>query len=127
MKKEEDYYNVKSILEGDGLLKVNRSSNGRGLRFPVYLTERMQNAEIDALDLSERAKNCLKRAGIHTIGDLCECIHSSSELKTIRNCGSKSAAEIMDKLFYVNYMSLSPGKRNEFIAKVIQMNAVTVE
>lgn len=125
MEKEEDYCNVKRILEVGGLVKVNRLSNGRGLRFPIYITERMQNTEIDALDLSERAKNCLKRAGIHTIGDLCERIHSSSDLKTIRNCGSKSVAEIMDKLFYLNYMSLSPEKRKEYIVKVIQMNAVT--
>lgn len=127
LKKEAEYCNVKSILEVGGVFKVNRVNNGRGLRFPIYLTERMQNTDIDALELSVRASNCLKRAGIHTIGGLCERIHSSSDLKTLRNCGNTSIAEIMDKLFYANYMSLPAEKRNEYIAKVIQMNTVTLE
>ena len=122
MKKDDEYCRVISILEKIDGLKVHRVSGGRGLKFPVYMSEKMPNTDIDNLELSVRASNCLKRSGIHTIGELCETVHSSSDLKAIRNCGSTSIAEIMDKLFYLNYMSISPERRGEYIARVIQMN-----
>lgn len=48
------------------------------------------------LDLGVRAYNCLKRAGINTIGDLLAL--SPSELNRIRNLGKKSLDEILQKL-----------------------------
>ena len=104
--KKEDYSNVKSILEGTDMLSVHPATKGLGLKFPVYLSRTMEEEDIAVLELSVRAMNCLKRSGIHTIGDLCERIHSSSDLRTIRNCGNTSVAEIMDKLFLYNYMQL---------------------
>ena len=119
---DKEYSNIKSILEDNGILEVNRVNNGRGLRFPIYMTERMRNTDLDTLELSVRASNCLKRAGMHTIGDLCERIHSSSDLRTIRNCGSTSVAEIMDKLFRFNFESIPIDKRGEYIVEVIKAN-----
>lgn len=119
---DKEYSNIKSILEDNGILEVNRVNNGRGLRVPIYMTERMRNTDLDTLELSVRASNCLKRAGMHTIGDLCERIHSSSDLRTIRNCGSTSVAEIMDKLFRFNFESIPIDKRDEYIVEVIKAN-----
>ena len=48
------------------------------------------------LDLSVRAYNCLKRAGINTIGDLMSM--SPTEVNQIRNLGKKSLDEILQKL-----------------------------
>lgn len=117
------YCNVKEILEGTGIVNVKESTKTGGLRFPVYLSPRMEEADIEVLELSVRSYNCMKRAGISTIGELCERIHSSSDLKTIRNCGSTSVAEIMDNLFAYNYNSLKPERRAGYIAKVIEMNS----
>lgn len=97
-------------------------SRGGKFRFPIYMTEALENTNIEALDLEVRAINCLKRAGIHTIGDLCGRIHCSSDLNSIRCCGKTSIAEIMDKLFAYQYSVLSPEHRYEFLAKVIEMN-----
>ena len=69
----------------------------------------------------------MKRAGINTIGDLCEKVHSSADLKTLRNCGNTSVAEIMDKLFLYNYQQLKPERRGVYLAKVVEMNARVVE
>jgi len=51
---------------------------------------------IEDLDLSVRSYNCLKRAGIHTVGDLIE--RSESEMLKVRNLGQKSLDEVIRKL-----------------------------
>lgn len=51
---------------------------------------------IDDLDFSVRAYNCLKRAGINTLGDLTE--KSELEMMKIRNLGKKSLKEVVDKI-----------------------------
>ena len=51
---------------------------------------------IDDLDFSVRAYNCLKRAGINTLGDLTD--KSELEMMKIRNLGKKSLKEVIDKI-----------------------------
>ena len=51
---------------------------------------------IDDLDFSVRAYNCLKRAGINTLGDLTE--KSELEMMKIRNLGKKSLKEVIEKI-----------------------------
>ena len=51
---------------------------------------------IDDLDLSVRAYNCLKRAGILTLHDLVD--KSENEMVKIRNLGKKSLKEVIDKV-----------------------------
>ena len=51
---------------------------------------------IDDLDLSVRAYNCLKRAGIMSLKDLVS--KSENEMMKIRNLGKKSLKEVMDKV-----------------------------
>jgi len=51
---------------------------------------------IDDLDFSVRAYNCLKRAGVNTLGDL--TAKSEIEMMKIRNLGKKSLKEVIDKI-----------------------------
>jgi len=51
---------------------------------------------IDELELSVRSFNCLKRAGIETIGEL--LMKSESELGAIPNFGQKSIEEVIENL-----------------------------
>ena len=51
---------------------------------------------IDELELSVRAYNCLKRAGINTIADLLD--KTIDDLGKVRNLGKKSIDEIEEKL-----------------------------
>jgi DNA-directed RNA polymerase subunit alpha len=51
---------------------------------------------IEELDLSIRSYNCLKREGIHTVGEL--VTRSEADLLDIRNFGSKSINEVREKL-----------------------------
>ncbi|NIZ92371.1 DNA-directed RNA polymerase subunit alpha [Kineococcus rubinsiae] len=52
--------------------------------------------EIEALDLTVRSYNCLKREGIHTVGELVS--RSEADLLDIRNFGQKSIDEVKAKL-----------------------------
>ena len=51
---------------------------------------------IDELELSVRSYNCLKRAGVETIGQL--VTKSKSELSAIPNFGDKSIEEVIETL-----------------------------
>jgi DNA-directed RNA polymerase subunit alpha len=51
---------------------------------------------IEELQLTIRSYNCLKREGIHTVGEL--VARSEADLLDIRNFGAKSIAEVKEKL-----------------------------
>lgn len=51
---------------------------------------------VEELDLSVRAYNCLKRAGLHSLSDLTSM--TENEMMKIRNLGKKSLKEVMDKI-----------------------------
>ena len=61
-------------------------------------TERDKALEmnIDELELSVRSFNCLKRAGINTVEELCN--HTSEDMMKVRNLGRKSLEEVLAKL-----------------------------
>lgn len=56
----------------------------------------VDSMSIDELELSVRSYNCLKRAGINTVGDL--RAKTLDELSKVRNMGRKSIDEILAKL-----------------------------
>lgn len=51
---------------------------------------------IEDLDLSERPRNCLKRAQVNTVGEL--LLKSEDDLLAITNFGQKSLDEVLEKL-----------------------------
>ena len=51
---------------------------------------------IEALELSERPRNCLRRSGIATVGDLVKC--TSGQLLDITNFGQRSLEEVQERL-----------------------------
>lgn len=58
--------------------------------------EKALEMTIEELDLSVRAFNCLKRAGVNTVGDLVN--KSPEEMMKVRNLGKKSLEEVITKL-----------------------------
>ena len=90
--------------------------------FNIFLTPKMSVTPIEALDLSPRAFNSLKRAGYSTIGELAEAIASGTEIGRIRNCGAKSRREIMEKLFFYQYSVLPKEKRADYVEKTVRLN-----
>ncbi|MBO4682833.1 MAG: DNA-directed RNA polymerase subunit alpha, partial [Bacilli bacterium] len=51
---------------------------------------------IEELDLSVRSYNCLKRANISSVLELCE--KTEDEMMKVKNLGKKSLKEIKEKL-----------------------------
>ena len=58
--------------------------------------DKVMEMTIEDLDLSVRAYNCLKRAGINTVADLIS--RSEDEMMKVRNLGRKSFEEVKEKL-----------------------------
>ncbi|EJP6472026.1 DNA-directed RNA polymerase subunit alpha [Clostridium sp. FAM 1755] len=58
--------------------------------------EKVLEMTIEELDLSVRSYNCLKRAGINTVQELCE--RSMDDMMKVRNLGKKSLEEVEQKL-----------------------------
>lgn len=58
--------------------------------------EKVLEMTIEELDLSVRSFNCLKRAGINTVGDLIN--KSEDDMMKVRNLGKKSLEEVVLKL-----------------------------
>ncbi|MEY3696380.1 MAG: hypothetical protein RJA41_30 [Actinomycetota bacterium] len=61
----------------------------------IYATEQL-GTPIEQLDLTVRSYNCLKREGVHTVGELLS--RSEADLMDIRNFGAKSIDEVKAKL-----------------------------
>lgn len=58
--------------------------------------EKALEMNIDELELSVRSYNCLKRAGINTVEELCD--RTSEDMMKVRNLGRKSLEEVLAKL-----------------------------
>ena len=58
--------------------------------------EKVLEMNIDELELSVRSYNCLKRAGINTVEELCN--RTSDDMMKVRNLGRKSLEEVLAKL-----------------------------
>ena len=58
--------------------------------------EKVMEMNIDELELSVRSYNCLKRAGINTVSELCS--KSQEDMMKVRNLGRKSLEEVLAKL-----------------------------
>lgn len=69
------------------------------------VVEKEPEFDIDSLELSVRAYNCLKRASINSMSELLKM--SEHDLLSIKNFGKKSADEVIEKLKEFGY-SLAP-------------------
>lgn len=69
--------------------------------------EKVREMNIDEVELSVRSYNCLKRAGINTVEELCN--KTSEDMMKVRNLGRKSLEEVLAKLKELG-LQLSPGE-----------------
>ena len=72
---------------GNAEIMVEKDDDGK---------EKVLEMTIEELDLSVRSFNCLKRAGINTVGDLIG--KSEDDMMKVRNLGRKSLDEVIGKL-----------------------------
>ena len=79
---------------------IDLSENARNAEVMVVKEEsnkeKVLEMSIDELELSVRSYNCLKRAGINTVQELCN--KTPEEMMKVRNLGRKSLEEVLEKL-----------------------------
>ena len=63
---------------------------------PTESKDKITDMPIEELELSVRSYNCLKRAGIGTVKELCD--KTSDDMMKVRNLGRKSLEEVLQKL-----------------------------
>ena len=63
-------------------------------------SSKVLSMSIEDLELSVRSSNCLRRAGINTVEELCNKI--SDDMMKVRNLGKKSLDEVLLKLKELN-------------------------
>lgn len=80
--------------------------------FPVY---HVTGVEVEELNLSTRAHNGLKRAGINTIDEILE-----KNLSNMRNLGVKSIKEIKNAVLNYSYDRLTDKQKAEFWNTVLR-------
>ena len=96
---------AKILSEHLGLL-VDLSEKGAGIEIlspdvAVDPNVQVDGMSIEDLELSVRSFNCLKRAGINTVAELCE--KTIEDMMKVRNLGKKSLDEIQFKLEEIGY------------------------
>lgn len=88
------------VLSDHLKLFVDLSENGRNAVVMVEKEEdekgKVLEMSIDELELSVRSYNCLKRAGINTVQELCS--KTTEDMMKVRNLGRKSLEEVLLKL-----------------------------
>lgn len=73
------------------------------------IPSRVYDAPIEELELTVRAYNCLKRAGITKVGEILRRMEKGEEeMLAIRNFGKKSLDELVERLQAKNYLNV-PG------------------
>ena len=75
----------------------------------------LYDQEIDSLGLNVRVYNCLRRAGISTVGEVVKSLsRGDDELLQIRNLGAKSLEELKERLRSMDLLpSSAPAEREE--------------
>jgi DNA-directed RNA polymerase subunit alpha len=81
------------------------------------IPSRVYDTAIEELELSVRAYNCLKRAGITKVGEVLERLQKGKdEILAIRNFGQKSLDELMDRLQAKGYLDTIQAPPDLFIS-----------
>ena len=119
--KTEQRQSLKQVMNSMEGVELKEKRGGK-FHFPLYMTKKMSETLLEALALSVRSNNALKRAGFRTIGDLAKSLSEGVELKSVRNCGAKSIREIMEQLFLYQYYLLRPEHRADYLLEVVAMN-----
>ena len=89
----EDVQNAKAAAIAEAREKAMRD-------FEQKIKEPLDDMTVEEMDFSVRSFNCLKRAGIHTLGDLRRL--TDEDLYRIRNLGRKGKEEVLSKLEVYN-------------------------
>jgi len=104
-----------TLIAGADVLPAEQApEEARGVPSRIY------DVPVEELELTVRAYNCLKRAGITRVGEVLERLEKGEEeILAIRNFGRKSLNELVERLEakgYLSAISYQPGSSDETVA-----------
>lgn len=108
-----------SIAAGFDRIKAEK---GARVKYPIFMSQSLMDADLSELELSVRASNSLRRYGFRTIGDLVDGIEKAEDLEKIRNCGKTSILEIMLTLMCYQFMQLDDKGQKKYITRMQELN-----
>ena len=114
-------------LEGTTIEEI-MITHSKMFHFKVNLSRSQMEQDIEVLDLTPRAYNCLRRAGINTLGSLInnystkEKLSSKQQLRRNRNLGEKTAIDILLKLFYYQFSITPDEEKADYMKSLIESN-----
>lgn len=123
----------KEVMEILGQMDIDEELmmlTGDKIRLGMFTTPKMRETDIAELDLSVRSFNCLRRSGKNTIGDIIAIVRQEGgddNLGKIRNCGTESQDEIMQKLFVWDYRHLTEWWQKAFLQEIRKRNPAVFE
>ena len=110
MKEQQKTEQLMRAADENGIIQTIIRTYGTRVSVNLPFDEQACAMSIDVLDLSVRASNALKRAGLLTISEVIEAIHSN-RLGSIRNLGRKTENEIKTRLLLFGYNRLPENTR----------------
>lgn len=93
----------------------------------IPIPQSLWETEITELQLSVRSSNGLMRAGLRTVGLVCDCIMSDRGLASLRNVGKKSIAEIKAAILTEAYARLDSSGKDAFWMRFVRENLGVIE
>ena len=109
--------NLRDQADKIGVLETLRQLGIRETIIPY--SKRIAELSIDEMNLTVRSSNGLKRASIHTFGQLKERLEIENGLINIRNIGQKILKEIKQLFFEECYTRLLPYEKAQYWQEVL--------
>ena len=114
-------------MESNGMIETKIEYFGENSEMELPFYEETKQKRIDEMGeefyLSVRAFNCMKRAGIDTVGKALEYIKNAN-LLTLRNLGLTTRAEIYVAVCNFGYKSLDEKSKKDFIKSLLKLNTL---
>ena len=112
---------ILKTAETEGITSALHKQYGKMLKLSIPFSAKACSSGIEVLNLSCRALNSMRRAGIVTIAEAIEAA-ASGELVRIRNLGKKTENEIKTRLLEYGYENLTLPEKVKFIYSVVALN-----
>lgn len=119
MKNDSVFISLLKQTEENGIIRALSGVLGRNIKVNMEFGKSACDTPIDELDFSARASNCLKRAGVFTVGGVIDAI-AEGRLSRIRNMGAKTRNEVKTRLLAFGYSQLTPEQKQRFLHSVAQ-------
>ena len=97
--------------ELESLRAENQELKLRLAKYEPADSQELLGMSVDKLEVSDRVKNCMHRAGIHTVGDI--IVRDTEKLISANMIGFKTADEIVDEMERLGFKTYAEKTRQE--------------